>query len=72
VVDETKPRTIIHRRGELYTAMAVSISRKPMPVSSWWMQGAILTYLFGFLILGMLAYFTYSAAPLPSRALITC
>jgi nitric oxide reductase subunit B len=39
------------------------MSRKPMPVSSWWMQGAILTFLFGFSVLGMLAYFTYAQQP---------
>jgi nitric oxide reductase subunit B len=39
-----------------------------MPISSWWLQGAILTYLVGFSILGVLAYLTYSQQPpIPGR-----
>jgi nitric oxide reductase subunit B len=37
--------------------------RKPLPISSWWVQGAILTYIFGFSVLGILAYFTYAKQP---------
>lgn len=33
------------------------------PISSWWFQGAILTYLLGFTILGILAYLTYAKQP---------
>lgn len=42
--------------------------RQPFPISSWWFQGAILTYLFGFSVLGVLAYFVYaSQPPIPGR-----
>jgi hypothetical protein len=34
-----------------------------MTISSWWLQGAILTYLAGFTILGILAYFAYQEQP---------
>ena len=34
-----------------------------MPVSPWWLQGAILTYLVGFCILGILAYLGYQQQP---------
>jgi nitric oxide reductase subunit B len=44
--------------------------KRPMPISSWWLQGAVLTYLFGFAILGILAYLTYSEQPpIPGRFL---
>ncbi len=44
------------------------MKRNPLPISSWWFQGAVLTYLFGFLCLGILAYLTYSEQPpIPSR-----
>ncbi len=44
------------------------MARRPMLISRWWLQGAILTYLFGFLVLGILAYMTYSdEPPLPAR-----
>jgi nitric oxide reductase subunit B len=39
-----------------------------MPISRWWMQGAILTYLAGFCILGVLAYLGYQEQPpIPAR-----
>jgi nitric oxide reductase subunit B len=42
--------------------------RKEMPISSWWLQGAILTYLVGFSILGVLAYLAYQKQPpIPGR-----
>ena len=44
--------------------------KRPMPISSWWLQGAILTYLFGFAVLGILAYLTYAdQPPIPARFL---
>ena len=36
------------------------MSRSPMPISRWWLQGAILTYLVGFTVLGVLTYLTYT------------
>mgnify|MGYP000903446408 FL=1 len=44
--------------------------REPMPISSWWLQGAILTYLVGFSVLGILAYITYQEQPpIPGRVI---
>ena len=44
------------------------MERRAMPISAWWMQGAILTYLVGFCILGILAYLGYQEQPpLPGR-----
>ena len=44
--------------------------RREMPISSWWLQGALLTYLFGFSILGVLAYLAYQQQPpIPARVL---
>jgi nitric oxide reductase subunit B len=44
------------------------MTRKPMPISRWWFQGAILTYLCGFTVLGILAYLTYAEQPpIPDR-----
>jgi nitric oxide reductase subunit B len=44
--------------------------RQPMPISSWWFQGAILTYLFGFSVLGILAYLMYQEQPpIPGRVI---
>ncbi len=44
--------------------------RRPMPISRWWMQGAILTYLLGFCILGILAYLGYQEQPpIPARTM---
>lgn len=37
--------------------------RQRMPISRWWFQGALLTYLVGFTILGILAYLTYAEQP---------
>ncbi len=34
-----------------------------MPISRWWFQGALLTYLVGFTILGILTYLVYSEQP---------
>lgn len=42
--------------------------RKPMPIGSGWFQGAILTYLFGFTVLGILAWLAYyEQPPTPGR-----
>ena len=35
------------------------MDRRAMPVSSAWLQAAMLTYLFGFSVLGVLAYLMY-------------
>jgi nitric oxide reductase subunit B len=44
------------------------MARQPMPISSWWFQGAILTYVVGFFGLGILAYLTYrDQPPIPGR-----
>ena len=40
-----------------------SSGRQPMIVSSWWFQGAILTYILGFAVLGILAYLAYEEQP---------
>ena len=39
------------------------MSRQPMPISSRWFQGAVLTYLVGFTALGLLAYLVYRDQP---------
>ena len=39
------------------------MARKSMPISSLWFQGAIFTYLFGFTVLGVLAYLVYRDQP---------
>ena len=39
------------------------MARLEMPISKWWLQAAILTYVVGFCILGVLAYLTYSQQP---------
>ena len=39
------------------------MARLEMPISKWWLQVAILTYVVGFCILGVLAYLTYSQQP---------
>src|SRR5512138_3669743 len=42
--------------------------REPLRISSLWFQGAILTYLIGFSILGVLAYVVYQEQPpIPDR-----
>ena len=44
------------------------MAREPMPISSLWFQGAMLTYLFGFTVLGILAYLVYrDQPPIPAR-----
>ncbi len=46
------------------------MTRRNLPISRWWMQGAILTYLVGFSILGFLAYLGYAEQPpIPARVL---
>ncbi len=46
------------------------MAREPMPISSWWLQGAILTYLVGFSVLGILAYLAYEQQPpIPGRVI---
>jgi nitric oxide reductase subunit B len=39
------------------------MARQPMPISSRWFQGAVLTYLIGFTVLGVLAYLVYRDQP---------
>ena len=42
--------------------------RRPLPIASGWFQGAILTFLFGFVVLGVLTYLVYQdQPPLPAR-----
>ncbi|HWR52858.1 MAG TPA: nitric-oxide reductase large subunit [Bryobacteraceae bacterium] len=41
----------------------MSPPRRSFDLSSWWFQGAILTYLFGFTVLGIIAYLVYSEQP---------
>ncbi|HEX2928474.1 MAG TPA: nitric-oxide reductase large subunit, partial [Candidatus Binatia bacterium] len=44
------------------------MARQPMPISSLWFQGAMLTYLFGFTVLGILAYLVYrDQPPMPGK-----
>jgi nitric oxide reductase subunit B len=44
------------------------MAREPMPISSGWFQGAVLTYLIGFTVLGVLAYLVYrDQPPIPER-----
>ena len=44
------------------------MAKKMMPISSRWFQGAIVTYLIGFTVLGILAYLVYrDQPPLPAR-----
>jgi nitric oxide reductase subunit B len=44
------------------------MERSSMPISSRWAQGAILTYIVGFAILGILAYLVYAdQPPIPAR-----
>lgn len=44
------------------------MAREPIPISSRWFQGAIITYLIGFTILGLLAYLVYrDQPPLPGK-----
>lgn len=39
------------------------MARRPLPISRWWVQLAILTYVIGFTILGILAYLVYQEQP---------
>ena len=44
------------------------MTREPMPISSLWFQGAVLTYLLGFTVLGLLAYLVYrDQPPMPAK-----
>ena len=44
------------------------MTRRPMPISSRWFQGAVLTYLLGFTVLGILAYLVYrDQPPIPGK-----
>jgi nitric oxide reductase subunit B len=44
------------------------MARQPMPISSRWFQGAVPTYLFGFTVLGFLAYLVYrDQPPVPAK-----
>jgi nitric oxide reductase subunit B len=44
------------------------VTRRPMTISSAWLQGAMLTYVIGFTVLGILAYLVYQQQPpLPGR-----
>ena len=45
------------------------MAREPMPISSLWFQGAMLTYLLGFTVLGLLAYLVYrDQPPMPCKS----
>jgi nitric oxide reductase subunit B len=42
--------------------------RRPLLVSKWWLQAVVLVFVFGFFVLGLLAYRTYKAEPpVPDR-----
>ena len=44
------------------------MAKRMMPISSRWFQGAVVTYLIGFTVLGILAYLVYrDQPPLPAR-----
>jgi len=44
------------------------MAQRMMPISSRWFQGAVVTYLIGFTVLGILAYLVYrDQPPLPAR-----
>jgi nitric oxide reductase subunit B len=44
--------------------------REPMPIARGWFQGALLTYLVGFTVLGVLAYLVYrDQPPLPTQVI---
>lgn len=44
------------------------MARQPMPISTRWFQGAVLTYVIGFTALGILAYLVYrDQPPIPRR-----
>ncbi len=50
----------------------VSPQRRMPEISSAWFQGSILTYLFGFTVLGIIAYLVYSEQPpMPDRVVST-
>ena len=47
------------------------MARQPMPISSGWFQGAVLTYLLGFTVLGVLAYLVYrDQPPMPGKVIV--
>jgi nitric oxide reductase large subunit len=55
------------------------MAKKMMPISSRWFQGAVVTYLLGFTVLGIPAFLVYrDQPPLPARVvagdktLLTC
>jgi nitric oxide reductase subunit B len=39
------------------------LERRPLLVSKWWVQTAVLVFLLGFFVLGLLAYRTYTEQP---------
>jgi nitric oxide reductase subunit B len=46
------------------------MARESMPISSRWFQGAVLTYLLGFTVLGILAYLVYrDQPPIPAKVI---
>jgi nitric oxide reductase subunit B len=48
---------------------AGSSTRRPLLVSKGWLQATVLVFLFGFLVLGLLAYSSYASdPPIPDRA----
>ena len=47
----------------LEPARRSGMDRRAMPISSGWLQAAMLTYLFGFSVLGVLAYLVYQDQP---------
>ncbi|MGZ8694097.1 MAG: hypothetical protein ACXWYS_01525 [Gaiellaceae bacterium] len=45
--------------------------RRPLLVSKWWVQTALLVFLCGFFVLGLLVYRTYTSdPPIPVRAVV--
>lgn len=46
------------------------MARTSMPISSRWFQGAVITYLIGFTVLGILAYLVYrDQPPIPAQVI---
>ena len=46
------------------------MAREPMPISSRWFQRAVLTYLVGFTVLGILTYLVYRDQPPIPRSVV--
>ncbi len=53
------------------TADSAATGRRPLLVSKWWVQTALLVFLSGFFVLGLLAYRTYTSdPPIPDKAVL--